>query len=243
VEYMPIELERPSYAIISLPDTGLVGVISAWHIIKNLNLKEVAGIDSYIHLPPIVVISDRSIRAPIRVFAGDNLVVVYSEFAMMQYGLVQLAKILTNYLERKGVDYVILPSGMPVQNRFELESLRTYYLATTRKAEEIVKGAEILPFESGFLAGPYALLLKEMYRARLNAILLLTESFLEFPDPEAAAQNVSMISKIISKPIDVKELLEQAELIRIKARDAMRNTLRGLAQMRKDVEQAIPVYT
>jgi uncharacterized protein len=82
-----------------------------------------------------------------------------------------------------------------------------------------------------------------MYRARLNAILLLTESFLEFPDPEAAAQNVSMISKIISKPIDVKELLEQAELIRIKARDAMRNTLRGLAQMRKDVEQAIPIYT
>jgi hypothetical protein len=32
-------------------------------------------------------------------------------------------------------------------------------------------------------------------------------------------------------------------MIRIKARDAMRNTMRGLAQMRKDVEQAIPIYT
>jgi uncharacterized protein len=97
--------------------------------------------------------------------------------------------------------------------------------------------------KNGFLAGAYALLLKELSRARINTILLLTESFLEFPDPEAAARSLEFVSRIINKPIDVKELLEQAEMIRIKARDAMRNTMRGLAQMRKDVEQAIPIYT
>ncbi|MCC6055277.1 MAG: PAC2 family protein [Desulfurococcaceae archaeon] len=243
LEYKPIELQKPSYAIISLPDTGLVGVISAWHIVKTLQLTEVGGVDSYTYLPPIVVVSNKYLRAPIRVFSGNNLLVIYSEFMPAQHGLIQLSKILTNYLERKGVDYVLLPSGMPIQNRFEVESLKTYYLATTTKALELLKSVDALPFENGFLAGPYALLLKEFTRARLNTILLLTESFLEFPDPEASAKNINVISRIIGRDIDVKELLEQAEIIRLRARDAMKNTLRGLAQLRKDVEYAVPLYT
>lgn len=242
VEYSPIELERPSYAIVSLPDTGLVSVISAWHVVKSLGLIEVAGIDSYTYLPPLLVVSDKNLRMPIRIFAGRNLVVVYSEFMLSTQGLLQLSKILANYLERRGVDYVILPSGIPVQNRFELEVLKTYYLVTSHKAMELLKNIDVMPFENGFLAGPYALLVKELYRAKMSAILLLTESFLEFPDPEAAARNVDLISRIIGKPVNVKELLEQAELIRLKARDAMKNALKGLAQMRKDVEHAIPMY-
>ena len=243
LEYKPIELQKPSYAIISLPDTGLVGVISAWHITKVLQLSEVGGLDSYTYLPPIVVVSNKLLRTPIRVFSGGNILIIYSEFIPVQQGLLQLSKILVNYMERKGVDYVLLPSGMPIQNRFEVENLKTYYIATTPKALELLKNIDIEPFENGFLAGPYALLLKEFTRARLNAILLLTESFLEFPDPEASAKNIDVISRIIGRHIDVKELLEQAELIRLRARDAMKNTLRGLAQMRKDVEYAVPLYT
>ena len=243
LEYKPIELQKPSYAIISLPDTGLVGVISAWHITKVLQLSEVGGLDSYTYLPPIVVVSNKLLRTPIRVFSGGNILIIYSEFIPVQQGLLQLSKILVNYMERKGVDYVLLPSGMPIQNRFEVENLKTYYIATTPKALELLKNIDIEPFENGFLAGPYALLLKEFTRARLNAILLLTESFLEFPDPEASAKNIDVISRIIGRHIDVKELLEQAELIRLRARDAMKNTLRGLAQMRKDVEYAVPLHT
>jgi len=114
--------------------------------------------------------------------------------------------------------------------------LKTYYLTTTQRSFELAKNINAIPFENGFLAGPYALLLKELVHARVNTILLLTESFLEFPDPEAAAKSLELVSKIIGRPIDVKELVEEAELIRIKARDAMKNTMRGLIQMRKDVE-------
>jgi len=70
-------------------------------------LREVTGI-AYVYLLPLLVVSDKNIRAPIRVFAGENLVVVYSEFTLPQLGLVQLVKILANYLRRKGVNHVIL---------------------------------------------------------------------------------------------------------------------------------------
>ena len=241
IEYKPVELEKPSFALIAFPDTGLVGVIGAWHIIKSLKLVEVGGIDSYIYLPPVAIISNRVVRTPIRIFAGGNLLVVYSEFMPSPQGFVQLARLLANYMERKGIDYIFLASGMPIQNRFEVEKLRTYYLATTQKALEIIKNLDLIPFENGFFAGPYALLLKEFVRAKLNTILLLTESFLEFPDPEASARNVEIISRVIGKPIDLKELLEEAETIRIRARDAMKNVVKNLAQMRKDLEYAPPL--
>ncbi|MEL9939715.1 MAG: PAC2 family protein [Ignisphaera sp.] len=243
VEYRHIEIEKPSFALISLPDTGLVSVIGAWHIIKTLQLPEVGGIDSYIHLPPVAVISNKTLRTPIRVFAGNNLFIVYSEFMPSQLGMIKLSKLLANYLERKGIDYIFLATGMPIQNRFEVEKLRTFYLATSQKAFELVKNLDLIPFENGFFAGPYAILLKEFVRAKLNTILLLTESFLEFPDPEASAKNVDIISRIIGKAIDVKELLDEAEAIRIRARDAMKNVVRGLAQMRKDLEYTPPLYT
>ena len=242
VEYKPFRLERPAYAVIALPDAGLVGVIGAWHIVKSLKLEEVGGIDSYSFLPPVVVVSNKEIKLPVRIFAKDNLLLIYSEFMLPQVGMVQLSKALLNYIERKGVEYVVLMSGIPIQNRFEVEKLRTYYIITSPRALELLKDIEAVPFENGYLVGPYALLLKESIKSRLDSIMLLTESFLEFPDPEASAKNVEIFSKIIGRSIDVKDLLEQAEVIRIRARDTMKNVVRNLAQMRKEYEYTPPLH-
>jgi len=242
VEYKPFRLQKPAYAIIALPDAGLVGVIGAWHIVKSLELEEVGGIDSYSFLPPVVVVSNKEIKLPVRVFAKDDLLLVYSEFMLPQAGMVQLSRVLLNYIERKGVEYIVLMSGIPIQNRFEVEKLRTYYITTSPKASELLKDVEAIPFENGYLVGPYALLLKESIKLRLDSIMLLTESFLEFPDPEASAKNIKVFSRIIGKSIDVKDLLEQAEVIRIRARDAMKNVVRNLAQMRKEYEYTPPLH-
>jgi len=241
-EYDEFRLKSPGYAIIAVPDAGLVGVIGASHIIKSLDMKEVGGIDSYIYLPPIAVISRREVKLPIRIFYKENLMLIYSEFIPPIQALPQLVRALVHYVERKGAEYLFLMSGIPIPNRFDVEKLRTYYIATTPKAEELVKNVDVVPFENGYLVGPYALLLKESIRYRFNSIVLLTESFMEFPDPEASAKNIEVFSKLTGLKIEVKELLEQAEVIRIKARDAMRNTMHNLAQMRKDYEYVVPLH-
>ncbi|HDD26190.1 MAG TPA: proteasome assembly chaperone family protein [Acidilobales archaeon] len=241
-EYEDFRLKSPGYAIIAVPDAGLVGVIGASHIIKALGMREVGGIDSYIHLPPIAVISRKEVRLPVRIFYRDNLLLIYSEFIPPMHALPQLVRALVHYVERKGAEYLVLMSGIPIPNRFEVDKLRTYYIATTPKALELVKGVDIIPFENGYLVGPYALLLKESVRLRFNSIILLTESFMEFPDPEASARNIQIFSKITGLKIDVKELLEQAEIIRLKARDTMKNVVHNLAQMRKEYEYAVPLH-
>ncbi len=241
VEYDDFGLDEPGYGIVALPDTGLVGVIGAGHIVKALGLKEVGGIDSYAYLPPIALVSKGNVRLPMRIFAGGNLLTIYSEFMPSATAMPILARALLDYMERRGVRFLVMASGMPVQNRFELEKLRTYYLTNSPDVESLLKEAGAIRFENGYLVGPYAIMLKEAMRSRMRLALLLTEAFLEFPDPEASAKNLEIIGKLMGKPIDLKELIEQAEMIRIKARDAMKAAIPNLTKMRKDYEFSTPL--
>ncbi len=241
VEYEAFRLKEPGYGLIALPDTGLVGVIGAGHLVKSLQLKEVGGIDSYTYLPPIAVVSKGDVRLPIRVFAGDNILAIYSEFMPSAPAIPLLARAVLDFMERRGVRFLLMASGLPVQNRFELSNLRTYYLTNSSEARKVFEGMGALPFENGYLVGPYAMMLKEALKYHVEMALLLTESFLEFPDPEASARNLEIISKLLGKEIDVKELIEQAEVIRIKARDAMKAAIPNLTKMRKDYELSTPL--
>ncbi len=64
MEYIEFELRKPSFFVLGLPDTGLVGVISANHIVESMGLKEVAGIDIEALMPPVAVISKGEVRPP-----------------------------------------------------------------------------------------------------------------------------------------------------------------------------------
>lgn len=241
IEYEPYRLDKPGFGVVALPDTGLVGVIGAGHLVKALKLKEIGGIDSYTHLPPIAIVSRKNIRTPIRIFAGENIIAVYSEFMPSPSSVPFLARVILDFLERKGIKYVLMASGLPVQNRFELETLKTYYISTSREAETKLKDAGAIPFENGYLVGPYAIFLKEAIRSKMDSIMLMTEAFFEFPDPEASARNLEIVSKLIGKEVDVKELIEQAEIIRIRARDAMKAAIPNLTKMRKEYEYSTPL--
>jgi len=242
IEYTEYRLERPSYMLIALPDAGLVGVIAATHLIKQLGMNDVGGVDSHL-LPPIAVIHKGVPRPPIRIFAKDRLMVVFSEFLPPTPAIYSFVSAILDYATRRGVDSIVCITGLPIPNRFEVEKLNTYFIPSIPEISEKIASLGIKPFENGYLVGPYAILIKEAARRRMPAIVILTESFMEFPDPEASARSLEALAKIVGVNIDVKELLEQAEIIRIKAREHMKRVLPNLAQMKKEYEYTPPLYT
>ncbi len=242
VEYTDFKLEKPSYMLVALPDAGLVSVIGATHLIKKLEMEEVGGIDSYT-FPPVAIIHKGAPRPPARMFAKGNLLVVMSEFLPATPAVPSFVSALLDYASRRGIDVVTCITGLPIPNRFEVENLNTYFVASTKELVDKVKELGVKLFENGYLVGPYALILKESYRRRINALVLLTESFMEFPDPEASARGIEVLSKIAGIKVDVADLLEQAELIRVKAREHMKKILPNLAQMKKEYEYTPPLYT
>lgn len=241
VEYVEMELEKPAYFILGLPDTGLVGAIATSHLTRALNMEEVGGIESYRYLPPIAVIHKGEPKPPLRIFKKDNIVALVPEVAIPASMAVSLPLMLLDYVQKKGFDYIISLTGVGTPNRMSVERPSVYWLASSNKAKSLIERVSISMFGEGILVGPYAIVLKESIKRKLNNLVLLAEAYMEFPDPEAAAMILSALSQILGVEIDVRKLMEEAELIRLKTKELMKSTKRMLAQMGKGYEYQFPL--
>ncbi len=232
-EYEEYEPKKPLYMLLGLPDTGLVGVITANHLVSTLGMKEIGGIDFTRVVPPVAVIRGGELRTPLRIFQKDNLLVLTSEAPIPSYAVYPLASLIVDYAMRRGVDYIVSIVGIAAPNRMELPKPRVYWLASNDKARRVVEGLGLEVFTDGYLVGPYAQILKQCVRKRAANIVLLADAYIEFPDPEAAAEVIQVLSRVMGIQIDVKKLLDEAELIRLKLRELMKQTRQALAEMQR----------
>jgi len=233
----------PSNALMlhGLPDVGLVGLIATSHIISQMRLNEIAYVDSDL-LPPVVVLHEGLPHSPLRIFGDSNLLATFGEAAIPADSIQPVIRKLVEWSQSKRVRLMVSMGGIPVQERQDLESVKVYGVASVPSLIKTLsdKGVEIL--HSGFLVGPYALLIRYCAERNIPAIALLAQSFYNYPDPEAAAAAIKEFSKITGIQIDVSKLVEGGEEIRLKARDMMKRTTEELNRMKKTQEYDLPLY-
>ncbi|MCP8308520.1 MAG: proteasome assembly chaperone family protein [archaeon] len=239
VEKEGIKIDSP-IIIEGFPDIGLVGTIASLHLIDQLGLNEMAYIESSI-FPPVMVLHKGILTEPVRIFGDKNILLVTSEIAIPPNAIYDLADTLSNWFKEKRAKLVISLTGIPVQERMEIDTPMVFGVGNSEDALSILKKNDIETMEEGFIAGIYALLLKDCLRRNIPAIAILAQSFLNYPDPGAAASAISSLNKILKIDVDVKPLLERADEIRVKARDLMKQTQGSMGAMRKPLETEIPM--
>jgi uncharacterized protein len=238
LEGIELKVER---VVEGLPDVGLVGTIATAHLVESLNLVEVGYVESEL-FPPVMVLHQGVLANPVRIFSDNRgLVAITSEIAIPPTAVYPLAKAFAEWFERKGVELVVSLGGFPVRNRLEILEPKVYGVANGGRALEILreKGVEVM--EEGFVAGTYALIMKECMKRRIPAMGLLAQSFLQYPDPGAAAYVLKALNRLMGLKVDVSPLLERADEIRVKARDLMKQAQASMAVLNKRAEQEIPV--
>jgi uncharacterized protein len=113
-------------------------------------------------------------------------------------------------------------------------------VANSLEALEYLKKYDIQVIEEGFIAGFYALLLRESQKYGIPAIALLGQSFARYPDPGAAASIVEKLSEMLGIKIDVQPLLEKADELKLSLRDLMKQTEAAIRQSSKVLEGHLP---
>jgi len=221
-----------------LPDVGLVGLLGASHIISSLRLQEVGSLECD-QLPPMIVLHGGLPKSPIRIFAGNSIMVLISETTVPVSLLRPLANDLTEWAKKVGIQLVLSLGGMAVANRQDIDVPKVYAAISQRGLESKLNGAaEIL--EEGYIVGAYGLLLRRCAETSVPAITLLTQSFYNYPDPEAAAASLRAVNKILGSDIDVSELLKRGEEIRLRSKDMMHRTQEEMLKMNKSHEYDLP---
>jgi len=233
----------PSNALMlhGLPDVGLVGLIATSHIIAQLKMEEIAYVDSEL-LPPVIVLHDGLPYAPLRIFGGTDLIATFGEAPIPAKAVQPIMRKLVEWGQSKKVKLMISMGGIPVQDRQDIEAIKVYGAASTPSLLKVLgdKGVELL--QGGFMVGPYALIMRYCAERNIPAIVLMAQSFYNYPDPEAAAATIKEFSKITGVNIDVSKLVEGGEEIRLKARDVMKRTTQELNRMKKTQEYDLPLY-
>ena len=227
--------------ILGLPDVGLVGAIAASHIISKLRLEEVAYFKSNL-LPPVIMLEKGLPRSPIRVFGDKGILVLSSEIAIPSASIYAIMERIVDWVWEKKTEVIYTLGGLPVPNRHNIEKPKVFGAASNERLLKKLDENGIKAIERGFLVGPQALILNLCAEKGIPAVTLLAECFYNYPDPEASSIVIQALNRMIDIEIDVSELIEKGEEVRLAMRDMMRRTQAELARMKKSHEYDIPGY-
>ena len=234
-----IKAQQP-VILCGLPDVGLVGIIAVSHMIKELNMNEIGFIDSDL-FPPVVVFHHGEPKYPIRVFEKDNLIALFSETALSPESLSPLAKLIVGWSREKQASLLVSMGGIGIPNRIDIDTPKVYGASNSPVLRELVAKLEIPVMDEGFMVGPYALVAKASKSLQVPNLLLMAESYPQYPDPGAAATVIESLKKFVPINVDVKTLLEKSEEIRMNARELMRKTTENMQKMGKSQEYELPL--
>jgi uncharacterized protein len=236
------EIPSGCVMLFGFPDVGLVGVIAASHLISELNnLEEVAYLDSKL-LPPLIVLHEGLPHSPIRIFGNAFILLAVSETAIPADVIYPIMYALIDWGKSKNAKMMISLSGIPTQERQDVEELKVFAAASNSDVLKMVQDLGIEILKEGYMVGPQAIMLQRCANIGLPAVTLLAQCFFNYPDPEAAAEVLKGLTKITGLKVDVSKLLEKGEEIRLKARDVMRRTQQELSKMKKTQEYDMPLY-
>jgi uncharacterized protein len=227
--------------LFGFPDVGLVGVIAASHLMEELNLAEVAYMDSKL-LPPLIVLHDGLPHSSIRIFGNHNILLAVSEMPLAADVIYPVIDALIDWGKAKKVKMMVSLSGIPIQDRQDAKELKVFAAASTPEMLKMVQDKGIEALFEGYLVGPQAIMLMRCAQIGLPAMTLLAQCFVNYPDPEAAAEVLKGLAKVTGIKVDIAKLLEKGEEIRLKARDVMKRTQEEMSKMKKTQEYDIPVY-
>lgn len=235
IETKKIDVDNP-IIVEGVPDMGLVGSIAVSHMILQQKFEEVGYIKSDL-FAPVMVVHERKVLNPVRIFQKGNLIAILSEIPIDPKAGYILSRRLTEWYKDKGAELIISISGTPLQERIDVEEPEVF---GTSNKEEIIKkmedsGVKIL--EEGFVSGFYALIIKNSMELNLSSSILLGQCYPSYPDPGAAASVLKVLNKMIDLNIDVKDLVEQGEDLKVNYRALMDQTN---ASMQRETKVEVP---
>lgn len=207
-----VELDEP-YLVEGFPGVGLVGKITADHMVQTLDLTHYANVHCE-GIPPIATYNEGTteLSPPVRLYAnGDGtLLVLQSDVPIEPKAATAFADCFSPWLEDEVIPLFI--AGLPSENPATPPKL---FGVSTGEGAAVLEETDLdVPLERGVVTGPTGALLGHALEEGLQSVGLIVESDPQFPDPTASRVVLEKgIEPITGIDVSVGELVDRAEEI------------------------------
>ncbi|ALU12611.1 hypothetical protein EYM_05685 [Ignicoccus islandicus DSM 13165] len=215
---------KAKYLIVGFHDVGLVGIISTRHLIEELGLEQIGGID----IPDemlVTTVKEGVSNYPIGIYHGGEVALIFPEIPLPPPSVFPLSQAIMDYAARIRCERIISLTGLANPNRLNVKP-RPGWIVSQTDIEEMDKLREWgRPLKDGILYGPTAALLKSSMVRNPPTVALLADAFPEFPDPGAAAVVLQGLEKVYGIKVNVEKLLEDAEKIKARLQENVKRAM------------------
>nr|WP_148704126.1 PAC2 family protein [Nitrosopumilus piranensis] len=224
--------------LVGFPSNGLVGTFAISYLIHSLKMRQVGEIEIS-DLPSSLFIENGEILTPIRVYQKKNIFVIISDVPLNQLLAQSFAHAVHEFCKKNSIKKIIIVSGMETVNK-EKNGSKIFGLITHSVLDSILYKNQIPKFLEGSIFGTDAAIISIFRKTKIPALVLYAECHPFFPDPEASIVAIETLAKVLDVKVDIKDIKNRIDKLRIQHRKLMEETLRTLQRQQQEKQGNTP---
>ncbi len=193
--------------VAGFPGLGLIGGIASEQIINSLGLTQVGSIQSDA-FPPTAVIFDGIPRRPVRLFGGENFLLLKADMIIPNELANSLSRWIVDWALDIGIKELVVFDGISGSDN---DDKKVWGVLSAHSVEGEAEKFNVDVIDRGAISGMSSSLLLESHEKKLKAIALLAEGTPKMPDARASANLLGKFSEYIDLDIETESLIESAE--------------------------------
>ena len=211
-----VKLKEP-VIIEGFPGIGMIGTITASYLAEKLGMKLIGYFTSP-HFPPIAAIHDYLPVSPARVYASEkyNLIVLFSELVVPMHAVTELSEKIIEFAQENKAKSIYSFAGIASP----APDTKIYAIASTKQIAEDLKSKGYELVKEGATQGVSGILIAECAAAQIPAVNFMAQTSSPL-DPRRAAMLLDKIMPTLGVNLDTKSLVEEADKIESKLKEAM----------------------
>lgn len=219
------------------PSKGFVSTIATRYLIDELKMDCIGYVDSD-KIQSVAVVHNSTPMRPVRIYAKDNLVVLFSEIIIPANHTNDFANTFIKWFDMINPSMIVLLAGITGK-----ESDKNHEIFGVANNEELNrKLAEIgvNRVEEGMLTGISSNILLYCTENAIPCASLMAETK-NLPDPLAAASMIEILKRKLNLKVDTSRLVEEGKKIEAMMKEITAQMQRGKEGI-KQMENYSPMY-
>ena len=183
-------------------------------------------------LPSTLFVEGGEIIGPIRVYNKKNISVIISDIPFDENLSKEFAHAIHEFCKSNAIKKIVIVSGMETVN-LQKNAPKIYGLVTHSTLDNILYNNQIPKFLDGSIFGTDASIISVFRKTKIPVLVLYAECHPYFPDPEASTVAIMTLAKILDVKVDIHDIQNKIDKLRIQHRNLMEETIRKLQQKEK----------